>query len=153
MRNCRHVRELLAGPAGWRDPLIRMRPRRPWGLRNAKLSPPSLASGGPSRDLAAPWEAASCATVATFGCSWEVQRSGVIRKSERGVAVPGGCELRNCRHVRGPPVITPLSDRGLFSAYDMSRKNDAVNCEHVAVARFSWAKRSMVLRTVQGVML
>ena len=62
----------------------------------------------------------------------------------------------NCETVAmfvAPPVITPLSDRGLFSAYDMSRKNDAVNCEHVAVARFSWAKRSRVLRTVQGVML
>ena len=44
--------------------------------------------------------AAKCETVATFGGSWEDQRSGVICKPERDLPVPGGCELRNCRWFR-----------------------------------------------------
>ena len=41
-------------------------------------------------------EAANCAAVATFVGSWEAQRNDVLR-----LAVPRGCELRNCRHFRG----------------------------------------------------
>ena len=44
--------------------------------------------------------AANCETAATFVGPWVVQRSGVIRRSECGVAAPEGCELRNCRWFR-----------------------------------------------------
>ena len=84
---------------------------------------------------------------------WEAQRSGVIRKSEWGLAGPGGCELPNCRHVRGPLVIAPLSDRGRLPADDISRKSDAVNGEHVPAVPRSLAKRSRVLRILQSVIL
>ena len=86
---------------------IRVRRRRPWGLRAAKLPPLSGAPGRPgevalytSQKEASPsLGAANCETDAAF---WEAQRSGVIRKPEGDLAVPGGRELRNCRHVRGP---------------------------------------------------
>ena len=89
LRNCRHVRGLLGGPAGWCHKQTRKRPPRPWGLRTAKLSLVSVAPGRPSRVVphadqneASPSPgAANCETVATFvGPRW-VQRSGAIRIS------------------------------------------------------------------------
>ena len=47
LRNCHHFRVVLGGPAQWCHTQIRMRPRRPWGLRTAKLSPVSWL-GGPA---------------------------------------------------------------------------------------------------------
>ena len=43
--------------------------------------------------LRRPWGAPICETVATFVGSWEVQRSGVLRTSERDLAVPGGAAI------------------------------------------------------------
>ena len=99
----------------WCHTQARMRPRRPWGLRIAKLSPLSLASGGPggtvsyaNQNEASPsLSVANCETAATFAGSWEVQRGGVICRPARNLPVPGGKELRNRRHFRvvmGGPV-------------------------------------------------
>ena len=106
LRNCRHFRVILGGPAQWCHTQIRMRPRRPWGLRTAKLSPVSWL-GGPAdcchtqttMKPRRPWGLRI--TVANFVGSWGAQRSGVIRRPEGSLAVPGDCELRNCRHFRG----------------------------------------------------
>ena len=40
-------------------------------------------------------------TVANFVNSWEVQRDVVRRGPKQDLALPGGCQLRNCRHSRG----------------------------------------------------
>ena len=45
LRNCRHFRGLLGGPADCCHTHT-MKPRRPWGLRIAKLLPLSWAPGG-----------------------------------------------------------------------------------------------------------
>ena len=110
LRNYRHVRRLLGGPAESRRTLTRMRPHRPRGLRTAKLPQRSRVPGRPSgvvsyadQEEASPsLGAASCETVPTFGWSWEAPRSGATRRLECGLAVPGGRELRNRRHVHGP---------------------------------------------------
>ena len=47
LRNCHHFRVVLGGPAQWCHTQTRMRPRRPRGLRTAKLSPVSWL-GGPA---------------------------------------------------------------------------------------------------------
>ena len=89
----------------WCHTQARMKPRRPWGLRIAKLSPSGLL-GRPSgmvsyavQNEASPsLRAANGESATTFAGSWEAQRGGVIRRPERNLPVPGGCELRNCRH-------------------------------------------------------
>ena len=81
-------------PRSWAAGGIRMRLRRPWGLRTAKPSPRS----------------------------WPL------------------------RH-------WSLSDRGRPLADVVSRKSGAVNWEHLAAAPRSLAKRSRVLRNLQGVIL
>ena len=48
-----------------------------------------------------PWGAAKCESVATFVGFWGAQRNSVICRPELSFAVPAGCELRNCRNVRG----------------------------------------------------
>ena len=90
LRNCRHFWVVLGGPAQWCHTQIRMRPRRPWGLRNAKLSPRSWAYRRPSgvtlyadQNEASPsLRVANCETDITFVGSWEVQRSDTTRTSE-----------------------------------------------------------------------
>ena len=74
LRNCRHFRVALGGPAQWCHTQTRMRPSRRWGLRTVQLSPISWL-GGPVD---------CCHTQTTMNA-----------------AVPGGCELRNRRHFRG----------------------------------------------------
>eukprot|EP00959_Pyramimonas_sp_CCMP1952_P194903 4075789-Pyramimonas_sp.AAC.1 len=55
-----------------------------------------------SRDLAVPLGAASCAVVDSFGGSREaLRRRGERSSSPISRCSQGGCELRNCRHVRG----------------------------------------------------
>ena len=84
----------------------RMRPRRPWGLRTAKLSPVSWAPGRPGGVVSYAHEneaspslgAANCEADATFGTPG---RSGGTRRPESALTVPWGCELRKCRHFRG----------------------------------------------------
>ena len=71
LRNCHHVRRLLGGP-------------KEWCRTQTKQNEASPSHG-----------AANCETFATFVSSCEAQRP------ERGLAVPGGRELRNCRNVRG----------------------------------------------------
>ena len=74
LRNCRHFWVVLGGPAQWCHTQIRMRPRRPWGLRTARLSPCSWAPGRPSgvmpyanQNEASPsLGLANCQAVATF---------------------------------------------------------------------------------------
>ena len=81
---------LVGAPAEWCHTQNAMRPRRPWGLRNAKLSPLSSSPGRPSVvvSCADQYEAlprlgaANSKTVATFGGSWEAQRDGVIHGPE-----------------------------------------------------------------------
>ena len=75
LRKCRHVRGLLGDRAAWCYTQIRMRPRRPLGAEHSK-------------------------TVATFVVCWRVQLSDLIRRSEPGLAAPGSCDMRNCRHLR-----------------------------------------------------
>ena len=120
-----------------------MKPRRPWGLPIAKLSPLSWAPGEPSgllqhtehNEASPSLGAANCETVATVVGSWWApaewrhtltrlgprrpcgvrtaklpQRSrvpgkpsGAVSCADQNEASPslGGCELPNCRHVRG----------------------------------------------------
>ena len=52
-----------------------------------------------------------------------------------------------------PLVVVPLSALGRLPAYDMIRKSDAVIEELLTEARCSLAKRSMVLRALQCVLL
>ena len=62
--------------------------------------------------------------------------------------------VANNQHVAtfvAPLVIALLSDRGRPLADYMSRKSDAVNGEHLSAAPRSLAKRSKVLRILQGV--
>ena len=89
LRNVRHFRGLQAGPAEGPHTQIRMKPRRPWGLRTAKMWPPSFAFGLPSGVMsyadqkeASASLAANCQAVTTFVGSWEARRSGVTRNSE-----------------------------------------------------------------------
>ena len=87
LRNCRHFRVVLGGPAQWCHTQVRMKPRRPWGLRTTKLSPVSLAPGRSSgllphadQNEASPsLGAANCEAVATFMGSWGAPRNSVIR--------------------------------------------------------------------------
>ena len=69
---------------------IRMRPRRPWGLRTAKLPPRSWAPGRSNgavsyanQNEASPsLGAANCETVGAFGGSREAQQSGATSRSD-----------------------------------------------------------------------
>ena len=69
---------------------IRMRPRRPWGLRTARLSPRSWAPGKPKgagldadQNEASPaLGAANCKTVDTFACFRGAHWRAVLRRSE-----------------------------------------------------------------------
>ena len=129
-----------------------MKPRRPWGLRTAKMWPPSFAFGLPSGVMsyadqkeASASLAANCQAVTTFVGSWEARRSGVTRKSERRLAVPGGRELRNRRHVREPPG----GPSGVVSCanQEASPSLGAANCETVATFVSPWGvQRSGVIR-------
>ena len=65
LRNCRHFRGLLGGPAEWGLTQTQIRPRHPWG-------------------------AAICETVATFEGCWGVQRSDVLRRFRLDLAIPEG---------------------------------------------------------------
>ena len=77
LRTRRHFRGLVGAPAEWCHTQNIVRPRRPWGLRIAKLSPLSGAPGRPSgmtlyadQNVASPpLGAANSETVATFGGS------------------------------------------------------------------------------------
>ena len=79
------------------------------GLRTAKLSLCSWASGKSSgvtpyadqNESSPSLGAANCETVATFVGPWG--SSGVASYADQNKASPSprGCELRNCRHVRG----------------------------------------------------
>ena len=91
---------------------------------------------------------AKCETDASFGSSWEAQRSGVRRKPEGGLAVPGGRELPNRRHVRGL-----LGGPAEWCHTKTTMKNEAspslgaANCETVATFVGSWgAQRNGVIR-------
>ena len=105
---CETVATFVLSWEEWCHTQARMEPRRPWGLRIAKLSPRSWAPGGPSgmvsyadQSEASPsLRGANCEIAATFAGPWEAQRSGVICRPEGGLAVPGWCKLRTCRHVR-----------------------------------------------------
>ena len=105
--NCETVATFVGSWEEWCHTQARMKPRRPWGLRIAKLSPSGLL-GRPSgmvsyavQNEASPsLRAANGESATTFAGSWEAQRGGVIRRPERNLPVPGGCELRNCRHFR-----------------------------------------------------
>ena len=74
----------------WCHPQTRMRPRRPWGLRTAELSPLSWAPRGPSGEVSYAKEkeaspslgAANGGDVAAFLGSRVAKRGGVIRRPE-----------------------------------------------------------------------
>ena len=100
MRNCRHFRRLLGGPAEWGTTQIHIKPRCPRGARSGEK-------------------------VATFEGCWEAQRSEAPPKLILNLAIPrsagaysgvrpqsdsdltspslGGCDLRNCHHFRMLP--------------------------------------------------
>ena len=141
-----------------RRPQSRMKPRRPWGPRTAKLSPLSWAPGGPSgmvsyadQSEASPsLRGANCEIAATFAGPWEAQRSGVICRPEGGLAVPGWCKLRTCRHVRvllGGPAKWCHTQTKLNEA---SPSVGAANCETVATFVGSWeAQRNDFTRKLE----
>ena len=129
----------------------------PGGLRSAKASPLSWASGGPSgivsyanqNETSPSLRAANCETAATFEGSWEVQRGGVICKPERDLPVPGGCELRNCRWFRwllGGPAewchtqirMRPRRPWGPRTANEATPSLGAATCKTVATFVGSW---------------
>ena len=150
----------------WWHSQARIRPHRPLGLRIAKVSPLSWASGGPSgivsyanQNEASPsLGAANCETAATFVGSWQVQRVGVICRPRRNFPVPGGCELRNCRWFRwllGSPAecchtqirMRPRRPWGPRTANEASPSFGAANCEIVATFVGSrGAQRNGVIR-------
>ena len=123
LRSCRHVRELLGGPAQWCATHIRTRPRRPRG-------------------------AATCATVATFVSSWEGQRSDVLRKSERDLADPGGAAIRATVATFVSSWVGQRRDALTHIRSRPRRPWEAAICEAVATFVSSWeGQRSDVLRT------
>ena len=158
LRNCRHFGGLLGGPADCCHTQTTMKLRRPWGLRTAKLSPRSWAPGGPSgmvsyadQSEASPsLRGANCEIAATFAGPWEAQRSGVICRPEGGLAVPGWCKLRTCRHVRvllGGPAKWCHTQTKLNEA---SPSVGAANCETVATFVGSWeAQRNDFTRKLE----
>ena len=97
--------------------------------------------------------AASCETDASFGSSWEAQSSGVRRKPEGRLAVPGGREPPNRRHVRGL-----LGGPAEWCHTKTTMKTEAApslgaaNCETVATFMGSWeAQRNGVIRRPESV--
>ena len=158
LRNCRHFGGLLGGPADCCHTQTTMKLRRPWGLRTAKLSPRSWAPGGPSgmvsyadQSEASPsLRGANCEIAETFAGPWEVQRSGVICRPEGGLAVPGWCKLRNCRHVRvllgGPAKWCHMQTK----LNEASPSVGAANCETVATFVGPWgAQRNDFTRKLE----
>ena len=110
LRNCRHVRGPLGGPAEWCHTQIRIQPRRPWGLRTAKLSPISVASGrpngvGPHADQNEASPARKGLRTAKVSLrSWAPGRSGgvVLHADQNETSTSlGGCTQQDCRHFRG----------------------------------------------------
>ena len=80
--------------------------------------------------------AANCETVAKFVGSWEAQRSRVVRKSERSLAVPGAGTAKPSQVsvTPGRPSITvPHADQN-----EASPSLGAANCAAVASFGGSW---------------
>ena len=121
LRNCRHFRWLLGGPAEW-------------CLTQTFESPPS------------PGRAAICATVATFVGSWEARWSGGTRASSRALAAPWG--LRTAQLL--PFSRAPGRPGGVGRHADPVETSRflgvAANCAAVATFAGSWeAQRRGVL--------
>ena len=68
----------------------------PW----APGGPSGMVSHADQSEASPSLRVANCEITATIAGSWEAQRSGVIRRPERSLPVPAGCELRNCHHFR-----------------------------------------------------
>ena len=126
LRNCRHFRGLLGGPAEGCLTETTVRPRRPWGggLRSATLSPRSWAPGRSSGGV-------------SYADHFETSPS------------PGVCDLRNCRHFRGllgGPAEWCLTQ----TTMKLRRPWGAAICETVATfVSFREVQRRGVLRGSQ----
>ena len=154
LRNRRHVRGLLAGPAGWCHMQTKKKLPRPWGLRTAKLPLVSVAPGKPSRLLphanqneASPsLGIANCETVATFGSSWEEWCHTRARMRPRRPWGPRTVKLTPLSGARGRPNAV-ASDANQKEA---SPSLGAANCQTVVTFGSSWeAQRSGVTRRPQ----
>ena len=126
LRNCRHCRGLLGGPAEGCPTRITTRPRG--------------ALGG-----------SICETVATFVGSWKVQRRGALCGSPLDLAVPWGAAI--CESVAFFSVgfrEGQRSDALRRSPIDLAVPWKAAICESVAIFVGSWeGQRSDVLRGSQ----
>ena len=120
LRNCRHFRGLLGGPAEWCLTQMTMGPRRPWG-------------------------AAICESVATFVGSWEAQPSGVGCHAD---PVETSRRLWGLRSAQLSPLSwAPGRPSGVVSYADQNEASPslgAANCETVATFVGPWGSSGLL---------
>ena len=119
-----------------------MRPRRPWRLRIAKLSPLSRAPGRPSGVVSYAYHYDSSPSPGGLRSaqlsprSWApVRPSGGAPYADHHDSSPlsgGGCDLRNCRHFRG--LLRGPAEVRLTQITTVARRPlggcDLRNCRH-----------------------